>query len=163
MILRQDILSASSSLLKIFSSALLEYASHGDFMRKQLKVIRTKEESLDNLKRCRRNARRKAKTLDKKLSKMAPDSKNLATQKESLVHLQEEIQKMDSGIMLEETALSDFKRSATKAWMGLKFGGLVECCQKGTVRNLVSSLVPILFTSLNLDCGRIWKIGHCRE
>ena len=131
---KQDILSASSSLLKIFSSALVEYSSHGDFMRKQLKLIRTKEESLDNLKRSRRNARRKAKDLDKKLSKMGPVHKNLALQKESFDRLQEEIRKMDSGIMLEETALGDFKRTATKAWMGLKFGGLVECCQKGTVR-----------------------------
>ena len=164
--LLQDIISASSSLLKIFSSALVEYASHGDFMRKQLKVIRTKEESLDNLKRSRRNARRKAKNVDKKLSKMASDSKNLEAQKDSLVRLQEEIRKMDSVIMFEEAALSDFKKTTTKAWMGLKFGGLVQCCQKGTVRNLVSSLVPIfssLFTSPNLDCGRIWKISHCCE
>ena len=112
-------------------------------MRKQLKVIRTKEESLDNLKRCRRNARRKAKNVDKKLNKMASDSKNLVSQKESLVHLQEEIRKMDAGVMFEETALSNFKRTATKAWMGLKFGGLVECCQKGTVRK-------ILFPSFSL-------------
>lgn len=164
--MRQDILGASSSLLKIFSSALVEYASHGDFMRKQLKVIRTKEESLDNLKRCRCNARRKAKNADKKLSKMGSDNKNLASQKESFDHLQEEIRKMDSGIMLEEADLNNFKRTATKAWMGLKFGGLVECCQKGTVRNLVSSLVSIfsfLFTSPKLDCRRIWKNSHCCE
>ena len=109
-------------------------------MRKQLKVIRTKEESLDNLKRSRRNARRKAKDLDKKLSKMGPVHKNLALQKESFVRLQEEIRKMDSGIMLEETALNDFKRTATNAWVGLKFGGLVECCQKGTVRSFLCFL-----------------------
>ena len=121
---------------------MVEYASHGDYMRRQLKVIRTKEEYLDNLKRCRRNARRKAKDLDKKLSKMSPVHKNLAAQKESLDHLQEEIRKMDSGIVLEEAALNDFKRTATKAWMGLKFGGLVECCQKGTVRNFVCLLLP---------------------
>ena len=107
-------------------------------MRKQLKVIRTKEEALDNLKRCRRNARRKAKNVDKKLSKMASDSKNLVTQKENLYHLQEEIRKMDAGVMYEETSLYNFKRTATKAWMGLKFGGLVQCCQKGTVRSLFS-------------------------
>ena len=112
-------------------------------MRKQLKVIRTKEESLDNLKRCRRNARRKAKNVDKKLSKMASDSKSLASQKESLVHLQEEIRKMDAGVMFEETALNNFKRTSTKAWMGLKFGGLVECCQKGTVRNFLFPFFPL--------------------
>jgi hypothetical protein len=138
--LRQDILGASSSLLKIFSTALVEYASHGDFMRNQLKVIRTKEESLENMKRCRRNARLKARNIDKKLSKMAVNHKNLASQKESLVLIQEEIRKMDLGIMYEEAALIDFKRTATKAWMGIKFGGLVECCQKGTVSDLVRLL-----------------------
>ena len=122
-------------------------------MRKQLKVIRTKEEALDNLKRCRRNARRKAKNVDKKLSKMGPDSKNLATQKESLVHLQEEIRKMDAGVMYEETSLNDFKKTATKAWMGLKFGGLVQCCQKGTVRNLL--LFPSFFTPIYISQLRL--------
>jgi hypothetical protein len=117
-------------------------------MRKQLKVIRTKEESLDHLKRCRRNARRKAKKVDMKLSKMSSDSKNSFAQKETLVHLQEEIRKMDAGVMFEETALNDFKKTATKAWMGLKFGGLVECCQKGTVRNLLfSSFYPLIYIS----------------
>jgi hypothetical protein len=148
LICEQDILSASTSLLKIFSSALVEYASHGDYMRKQLKVIRTKEESLDNLKRCRHNALRKAKTLDKKLIKMGSDNKNFASQMESLVQLQEEIQKMDSDILSEETALNRFKRTATKSWMGLKFGGLVECCQKGTVRNLVFVSCPNLYLHL---------------
>ena len=79
----------------------------------------------------------KAKNVDKKLSKMDPDNKNFALQKESFVHLrsQEEIQKMDLGILSEEISLKhSFKRTATKAWMGLKFGGLVECCQKGTAR-----------------------------
>ena len=137
-------------------------------MRKQLKVIRTKEESLDNLKRCRHNSRRKAKNADKKLSKMDPENKNFASQKESFVHLQEEIRKMDLGILSEETALYSFKRTATKEWMGLKFGGLVECCQKGTVRKFrfrhLSQLFPSLFTSSpTIDCGRIWKIGHFRE
>lgn len=136
----------------------MEYASHGDFMRKQLKVIRTKEESLDNLKRCRRNARRKAKDVDKKLSKMGPVHKNLAAQKESLVHLQEEIRKMDSGITLEEAALSDFKRTATKAWMGLKFGGLVECCQKGTVRNLNLLCCHLFFWSLIVVSSPIYRL-----
>jgi len=35
--------------------------------------------------------------------------------------------------MVEEAALGDFKPSATKTFMGLKFGGLLECCQKELV------------------------------
>ena len=58
---------------------------------------------MDNLKRYRHDARHKAKNVDKKLSKMDPDNKNFALQKESFVHLrsQEEIRKMDLGILSE--------------------------------------------------------------
>jgi hypothetical protein len=114
-------------------------------MRKQLKVIRTKEEALDDLKRCRRtNARRKAKYVDKKLSKMASDSKNLVTQKESLVHLQEEIRKMDAGVMFEETSLISHQQKK-------------DVALSNVVRKARSGVSP------NLDCGRIWKTSHLRD
>ena len=87
----------------------------------------------------------KAKNLDKKLSKMNPDNKNFALQKESFVHLrsQEKIRKMDLGILSEETSFKhSFKRTATKVWMGLKFGGLVRKARSG---NFVFVSCPNLF------------------
>ena len=104
-------------------------------MRDQLKAIRTREESLDDLERRRRSILRKADDAEKKLSKMSPDSKYYTMQTDTLNRLRDDIQTLDSDIMTEEATLDKFKRSATKVWMGLKFGGLVECCQKGTVRN----------------------------
>ena len=102
-------------------------------MRDQLKAIRTKEEALEELKRRRRTVSRKADDADKKLSKMSPEHKNLAMQTELLNRLRDEIRGLDSDIMTEEAALADFKRTSTRMWMGLKFGGLSELCEKGTV------------------------------
>ena len=122
-------------------------------MRDQLKAIRTREESLDDLERRRRAILRKAEDADKKLSKMSPDSKYYIMQSDALNRLRDDIQNLDSDIITEEAALDKFKRSATKVWMGIKFGGLVECCQKGTVRN-ISHLSSNPFLLLRpLDCG----------
>ncbi|KAH9476315.1 Sphingolipid long chain base-responsive protein PIL1 [Psilocybe cubensis] len=128
-----DILSASTTILNHFSAALSQYATHGHSMRDQLKAIRTREESLADLKQRRRTVVRKAEDAEKKLSKMSPEHKNLAMQTDLLNRLRDEIRTMDSDIMTEEAALGDFKRSATRGWMGLKFGGLLECCEKGTI------------------------------
>jgi hypothetical protein len=124
-------------------------------MRDQLKAIRTKEESLDDLERRRRSILRKAEDADKKLNKMGPENKHFSMQSDSLNRLREDIRVMDSDIMLGVAALGDFKRSATKVWMGLKFGGLVECCEKGRVSNLfpLSSIPFLLFCTPHLDCG----------
>ena len=55
---------------------------------------------------------------------------------------------MNSTIKVEEAALADFKRTSTKMWMGLKFGGLVECCEKGAVSFFHPPLSPIVPLSL---------------
>ena len=123
-------------------------------MRDKLKAIRTREESLDDLERRRRSILRKAEDADKKLSKMTPDNKYFTMQTDTLNRLRDDIQTLNSEIMSEEAALDKFKRSATKVWMGLKFGGLVECCQKGTVRNIFHlSSNPFLLLHPYLDCG----------
>lgn len=98
-----------------------------------MKGIRSREEALDELKRRRKALISKADTAEKKLSKMSPEHKNLGVQTDTLNRLRDEIRSMDSEIMSDEASLGDYKRSRTKAWMGLKFGGLLECCEKGTI------------------------------
>ncbi|KAF8808326.1 hypothetical protein BYT27DRAFT_6552073 [Phlegmacium glaucopus] len=44
---------------------------------------------------------------------------------------------MRSGIMSEEPALGDFKRTATRMWMGLKFGDLLERCEKDEISEAI--------------------------
>ena len=75
-----------------------------------------------------------ADSADKKLSKMSPESKNLMNQQETLNRLRNEIRSLDADIIAEESSLGDFKRSQIKTMMGLKFGGLLECSEKGIVR-----------------------------
>ena len=75
-----------------------------------------------------------ADSADKKLSKMSPENKNLMSQQETLNRLRNEIRSLDADIMAEESTLGDFKRSQVKTMMGLKFGGLLECSEKGIVR-----------------------------
>ncbi|KIL65063.1 hypothetical protein M378DRAFT_11148 [Amanita muscaria Koide BX008] len=74
----------------------------------------------------------------KGLSKMSPEHKNLEQQQDTLNRLQNEIRSLDGDILAEETSSSDFKRTQTQTMMGLKFGGLLECCEKGT-ENMVNS------------------------
>ncbi|TFK32368.1 hypothetical protein BDQ12DRAFT_692575 [Crucibulum laeve] len=136
-----DILSASTTILTHFSSALSQYATHGHQIREHLKAIRTREEALDALKRRRRTVMSEADSADRKLSKMNPEHKNLQAQTDTLYRLREEIRTIDSDIMTEEAALGDFKRFMTRTLMGLKFGGLLECCEKGTIAGEFGKLV----------------------
>lgn len=129
----QDTLSCSTAILNHFSTALSQYATHGHGIRDGLKSIRTREEALDDLRRRRKNVAAKAESAEKKLSKMSPEHKNLGMQTNTLNQLRDEIRSMDSDIMTEEAALGDFKRATTRTCMGLKFGGLLECCEKGAV------------------------------
>ncbi len=78
---------------------------------------------------------------------MGPEHKNLMQQTDQLNRLREEIRGLDGDIMRDEAAIGDFKRAATRAWMGLKFGGLLECCEKGVVRSIF-----IFHVSLFIDC-----------
>ena len=135
----QDILSASTTLLTHFSTALAHYSTHAHtLIRDNLKAIRTREEALEDLKRRRRTVARKADDAEKKLGKMGSEHKQLQTQTELLNKLNGEIRTIDGEIMSEEAAVGDFKRSTVRVVMGLKFGGLVECCEKGVVRLLFS-------------------------
>ncbi|GLB40883.1 putative eisosome component PIL1 [Lyophyllum shimeji] len=128
-----DILGASATLLTLWSSAVAEYATHHHSMRDYMKTIRTREERLDDLKRRRKAVSSKAEAAEKKLSKMGPEHKNLTIHTDALNALRAEIRTIDSDIMTEEAAIGDYKRSTTRAWMGLKFGGLLECAEKGTI------------------------------
>jgi hypothetical protein len=126
-------------------------------MREYLKSIRTREENLDDLKRRRKAVSSKADAAERKLSKMSPEHKNHRMQTDSLNVLRAEIRSLDSEIMSEESTLGDFKRTTTRQWMGLKFGALLECSEKGTVR-VFDSLLTL--SHILLDRGGVRKTGH---
>nr|VWO95973.1 MFS domain-containing protein [Ganoderma boninense] len=159
-----DTLIASNALLLHFSSALAVLANHETSIREQMKSVRTREENLDELKRRRRSLISDAEAADRKLNKMAPENKNLVQQTEHVNRLREEIRQMDSDIIAEEADLGDFKRAAVRQWMGTKFGGLLECCEKGSIvgelGKLVISEIPLEPTQPGLP--RSFYTGHAR-
>ena len=81
---------------------------------------------------------------------MDPQHKNYPIQTDALNTLRQNLREMDFEIKSEEAALGDFKRTATKLWMGLKFGGLLECCEKGVVR-IFSPSITIYFSLIHFS------------
>jgi predicted RNase H-like nuclease (RuvC/YqgF family) len=132
--------------LNAFSSALTEYASHEHTIREALKQVRKREEDLDELKRRRKTVVGKADSAERKLSKMSNEHKNAQMQTEALNKLQDEIRQLGSEIMIEEASLSDFKRTTARIALGVKFGGLQECCEKGTICAEYGKLVASVST-----------------
>ena len=64
---------------------------------------------------------------------MNPENKNLRQQTDLLMSLREQIRTLDVEIMNEEANLGDWKRIKAREWMGVLFGGLLECSEKGAV------------------------------
>ena len=91
-------------------------------------------DSLDSLKQRRDRAHRKAEETANQLSKMDPENKYFSMHTEALKRLRKDVRKMDADIKSEDAAFGDFKRTATKVWLNLKFGGLQDCCERGAVR-----------------------------
>lgn len=106
--------------------------------------MRTREEALDELRKRRKSLVSKADSADKKLSKMSGEHKNFQAQADSLNRLREEIRGMDAEILNEETSLADAKRTGARSWMGVKFGALAECCEKGLVSMLALASFHVL-------------------
>ena len=118
-----------------------------------MKAVRTREEGLDDLRRRRRRLGSSAESAEKKLSKMSSEHKSFGTQTETLNRLREEIRSMDGDIVREEAALGDLKRKCSKNWMTLKFGGLVECCEKGIVRAYLLAFHYTDYTAMPRSSG----------
>ncbi|KAI0746842.1 hypothetical protein C8Q80DRAFT_1104754 [Daedaleopsis nitida] len=159
-----DTLIASNAILLHFASALSALANHEGAIRDQMKAVRTREENLDELKRRRKSVISDADGAERKLSKMSPENKNLQQQSDLLNRLRDEIRQMDAEIMAEEANLGDFKRSSVRTWMGRKFGGLLECCEKGSV---VGEIGKLIISEIPMDetqpgFPRPYYTGHAR-
>ncbi|KAI0777735.1 hypothetical protein BD413DRAFT_468189 [Trametes elegans] len=159
-----DTLGASTTLLLYFSSALATFANHESMVREHMKSVRSREESLDELKRRRRSVFNDAEAAERKLSKMNPENKNLQQQTDLLNRLRDEIRTMDTDIMTEEARLGDYKRACARNWMGLKFGGLLECCEKGAIIGELGKLViaEIPLEPAQPGLPRPYYTGHAR-
>ncbi|KAF9652690.1 hypothetical protein BDM02DRAFT_3126152 [Thelephora ganbajun] len=129
----QDTFSACATLLNHWVSSLASFTSHIAYIRECLKAVRTREEALDEMHRRRKSLMSKADSADKKLNRMSSDHKNLRQQTDLLMSLRDQIRTLDVEIMNEEASLGDWKRVKAREWMGVLFGGLLECSEKGAV------------------------------
>ncbi|KAJ1299496.1 hypothetical protein OPQ81_003808 [Rhizoctonia solani] len=128
-----DVLTHSTNLLAQFSAALTQFASYEEQIRAQMKSIRSREESLDEMKRRKRTVDHKADSADKKLAKMSAEHKSRMAQVELLNELKEEGRRLEIDIVNEEAAIGDFKRRTARAFLGLKFAGMAELAEKTTI------------------------------
>src|ERR1700722_5779762 len=128
----QDILSASTTLLESFSSALFGYASYEAKIRCDMKAIRTREEELNELRKKLQALENKTKAAEQKLSKMTQGD-NRAEQMYLVAQLKDDGEYLRSQVQTEEAAMPSFKRKIVSEWMSLKFGGLAEFTGKGSV------------------------------
>ncbi|KAJ1299336.1 hypothetical protein OPQ81_004997 [Rhizoctonia solani] len=128
-----DVLTHSTNLLAQFSAALTQFASYEEQIRAQMKSIRSREESLDEMKRRKRTVDHKADSADKKLAKMSAEHKSRMAQVELLNELKEEGRRLEIDIVNEEAAIGDFKRRTARAFLGLKFAGMAELAEKATI------------------------------
>ena len=64
---------------------------------------------------------------------MRSDDENFQQRTGILASLREQIRTLDAKIVDEEASLGDWKRVKAKEWMGVLFGGLLECGAKGAV------------------------------
>ena len=121
------------TLLNHWVSSLASFASHIANVRGCLKTVRAREEALGEMRNRRKSLVSKADSTSKRLGKMNPENKNLRQQTDLLVNLRDQIRTLDVEIMDEEASLGDWKRVKAREWMGVLFGGLLECSEKGSV------------------------------
>lgn len=83
--------------------------------------------------RRRKSLMSKADAADRKVSKMSPEHKNFRQQTDLLASLREQITTLDAEILDEEASIGDWKRVKAREFMGVLFGSLLECSEKGAV------------------------------
>ncbi|KAF9500251.1 hypothetical protein BDN71DRAFT_1427506 [Pleurotus eryngii] len=160
----QDTLTSCTTLLIAVSNSIATYASAHNVIRASMKSIRSAEETLDESKRRRKALYVKAESAERKLSKMSPENKSLQVQTDLLNRLREEIRLVEGEILEGESRLGDDKRHSVRLWMGVKWTGLGELCEKGLIaaeygRSIIAE-IPEASTPPGMP--RIAYYGHPR-
>ncbi|SCV71200.1 BQ2448_2788 [Microbotryum intermedium] len=125
-----DILTKISMLYDYASSAEKAYAEHTGNARLHFKEIRTREEHLTSLKKSKENLGNKIENLDRKVSKMKEENKDLPASIHRLSEMRNEMIGLEHSVLNEESKLGDFKRSIVREAMSLKLGALLEMAEK---------------------------------
>lgn len=125
-----------SLLLEHYTTSQVRFNAHLSTIRQHFKSVRTREESLADLKSRKRSLGTKIEGAEKKLAKMGPENKELMKTTALLKELRGEMEGLRVEVQAEEAAIGDFKRRTAKEAMGIKCGGLLEFAEKMTVRGV---------------------------
>ncbi|PWN30548.1 hypothetical protein BDZ90DRAFT_229564 [Jaminaea rosea] len=143
-----DVLSKLSLLFGHYSAAHTRFDNHLSTLRLHFKSIRTREEGLADLKSRKRNLASKIESVERKLSKMGPENKELLKTTTQLKEHRAEMESLKIEVMTEEAAIGDFKRRTSKEAMGLKCGGMMELAEKLTI---VAEVGKLMIDEISLE------------
>lgn len=112
----QDTLGKVAKLLaNDLAKAEEEYADHLANFRMYFKQLRTREEKFSQLKKNKDTLQGKIDSAEKKLSKMNPEHKDLATLTQKLSDLRSEMVSMDNAVISEDAAIGDYRRQTARS------------------------------------------------
>jgi DNA repair exonuclease SbcCD ATPase subunit len=108
-------------------------ASTEDTIRTSMKDLRTRGEALEDLRRRRRALTTQVSYTERRLSKMAPDHPNFATQQAALSELKKDIRDLNEQIAEGEVNCSKLKKASAEQWMTNRFGGIYSLAERSQV------------------------------
>ncbi|WFD36085.1 hypothetical protein MCUN1_002956 [Malassezia cuniculi] len=128
-----DVMPKVALLYESYSRAQVRFNYFVSTMRLHLKSIRAREEHFAELKNRKRALQSKIESVEKKLSRMGPENRDLAKVTGSLKEMRSDMEVMRNELISEDAAISDFKRRTIVEAIGLKAGGLMEMAEKSIV------------------------------
>lgn len=144
----QDVLGKLSLLFDSYGTAQNRLNAHLSTIRQHFKSVRTREEGLAELRARKRSLGSKIESVEKKLSKMGPENKELMKTTGQLKDLRGEMESLRIEVQTEEAAIGDYKRRAAKEAMGIKCGGLLELAEKLTI---VAEVGKLMIEEISLE------------
>ncbi|KAJ1570442.1 hypothetical protein NDA11_000758 [Ustilago hordei] len=136
-----DVVGKVSLLYDHYAASQNRLNSHLSTVRLHFKSIRTREESLSQLKGRKRSLGSDIDKVEKKLAKMGPENKELMKVTAQLKEMRAEMETLHIEVINEEAAIADFKRRTVKEALGIKSGALLEMAEKLTIVAEISKLM----------------------
>ncbi|SJX66385.1 related to LSP1-primary component of eisosomes [Sporisorium reilianum f. sp. reilianum] len=136
-----DVAGKVSLLYDHYAASQNRLNSHLSTVRLHFKSIRTREESLANLKSRKRSLGSDIEKVERKLAKMGPENKELMKVTSQLKDMRGEMEGLHIEVMNEEAAIGDFKRRTVREALGIKSGALLEMAEKLTIVAEISKLM----------------------
>lgn len=137
----QDVLGKLSLLFDHYATSQNRFNAHLSTIRQHFKSIRSREESLAELRARKRSLGTKIEGVERKLHKMSPENKELMKTTSQLKELRLEMENLRTELSAEQAAIGDYKRRTTKEAMSIKCAGLLEFAEKMSVVAEVGKLI----------------------